>query len=366
MINVLHLRSSSGLYGAEHVILNLTGQSSSFCHHELAVIQNYLNDNNELFETAKENGVTSHKLPNAGKFDFTTLNALRKILKSSSIDVLHCHDPKSVFYATLATLFSRSPKKIVTMHGWVKNDLNMKFNNLVEKLCLPLFAKVIAVSKEISRDLSGQMHKDKIFLLENAIDTEKFQPPASRFQESRTQTNLLIVGRLSPEKGHENLLTALAQLNQQGLSSWHLNIVGDGELKEVLIAKCEQQKLTQQVTFHGVQKNMLPYYQQNDLYVSSSLTEGMPLVVLEAISCRLPIVATPVGAIPELLQQSKAGILCDDCSPQALYQGLKRMLDHELSSREEMTATGRKYIEDHLSLSRAREKHEGLYAELLK
>ncbi|WP_281560884.1 glycosyltransferase family 4 protein [Thalassomonas sp. RHCl1] len=365
MINVLHLRSSSGLYGAEHVILNLTGQSSAKCHHELAVIQNYLNDNNELFEAAKANGVTSHKLPNSGKFDLATLGALRKILKSSKIDVLHCHDPKSVFYATLATLLSRSPKKIVTMHGWVKNDLNMKFNNLVEKLCLPWFARVIAVSKEISRDLAGQIPRDKIFLLENAIDTEKFHPAVSRSRESQARINLLIVGRLSPEKGHDNLLTALAQLKQEGNNNWHLNIVGDGELKAALTATSERLALTEQVTFHGVQTNMLPYYQQNDLYISSSLTEGMPLVILEALSCRLPVVATPVGAIPELLQQSKAGILCDDCSPQALHQGLKRILAQDQAGIEAMTAAGRKYIEDHLSLSRAREKHENLYAELL-
>ncbi|WDE05005.1 glycosyltransferase family 4 protein [Thalassomonas viridans] len=365
MINVLHLRSSAGLYGAEHVILNLTGQSSLFCHHELAVIQNYLNDNNELYTAARENGVTCHKLPNTGKFDLNTLKALRRILKSSKIDVLHCHDPKSVFYATLATLLSRSPKKVVTMHGWVRNDLKMKFNNLVEKFCLPLFARVIAVSKEISQDLTGQIRRDKIFLLENAIDTEKFHPAEKLRQDSKAQVNLLIVGRLSPEKGHENLLTALAQLNHEGNSNWHLNIVGDGELKEMLLATSKRLELSGQVTFHGVQKNMLPYYQQNDFYISSSLTEGMPLVILEALSCRLPVVATPVGAIPELLQKSQGGILCDDCSPQALHLGLSRIFALEPARREEMTAAGRKYIEDHLSLSRAREKHENLYAELL-
>ncbi|WDE12259.1 glycosyltransferase family 4 protein [Thalassomonas haliotis] len=365
MINVLHLRSSAGLYGAEHVILNLTGQSSATCHHELAVIQNYLNDNNELLAAAKENGVTCHKLPNSGKFDVKTLAALRRILKTSGIDVLHCHDPKSVFYATLATLFSRTPVKIVTMHGWVKNDLNMKFNNLVEKLCLPLFAKVIAVSKEISTDLAGQIRREKIFLLENAIDTEKFYPADTGNKNDQAQVNLLIVGRLSPEKGHENLLTALAQLNEQGSNRWHLNIVGDGELKPALIAASEKLNLSHQVTFHGVQKNMQPYYQQNHLYISSSLTEGMPLVVLEAMSCRLPIVATPVGAIPELLQKSGAGILCDDCSPQALSSGLSQMLTLTPAERETMTDRGRKYIEQHLSLSRAREKHEHLYAELL-
>ena len=365
MIRVLHLRSSAGLYGAEHVILNLTGQKSARCHHELAVIQNYLNDNNDLLDAAKEMGITCHKLPNAGRLDLKTLGALRKILKDSKIDILHCHDPKSVFYATLATLFRRAPKKIVTMHGWVKNDLNMKFNNLVEKLCLPLFAKVIAVSKEIRRDLGEQMRQDKILLLENAIDTDKFHPAPARPREAQAQVRLLIVGRLSPEKGHENLLNALAQLNRQGNSHWHLNIVGDGELKDKLFAASKTLELSSQVTFHGVQKNMLPYYQQNDLYISSSLTEGMPLVVLEAMSCRLPVVATPVGALPGLLQSSQAGLLCRGCSVQDLYLGLSQMLTLEQGARDDMTARGRKYIEDHLSLSRAREKHETLYAELL-
>lgn len=365
MINVLHLRSSSGLYGAEHVILNLTSSTSPHCSHQLAVIQNYLNDNDELFNAATENGISTRKLNCSAKFDFSTIKALRKILKDSAIDVLHCHDPKSVFYATLATMLQRKPKKIVTMHGWVKNDINMKFNNFVEKLCLPFFSKIVAVSKEISRDLSEIVSGNKILLIENAINTEKFHPDNTRKTPTSAQVNLLIVGRLSPEKGHENLLTALSLLAQQGNENWHLNIVGDGELKEALLAKTAQLKLKTLVTFHGVQKNMLPYYQKSNIYVSSSLTEGMPLVLLEAMSCQLPILATPVGAIPEILRNSEAGILSEDSSVQALCSGLSKILSLNEQDRKNMADKGRKYVQNNLSLTLAIKKHEDLYTELL-
>jgi len=365
MIDVLHLRSSSGLYGAEHVILNLTQPASSKCQHHVVVFENHINNNEDFYQAAQERNIAVTKLNCSGKIDLNTILTLRKLLETHQSSVIHCHDPKSVFYASLATIFNRKIRKVVTMHGWVNNDSNMKFNNFIEKLCLPFFNKIIAVSEEIKEKLiSASLPKQKVTYIANAIDTNKFLPSIDNEDRDKLAKKLLIVGRLSPEKGHSNLLAALGELNKNAITAWNLTVIGDGELKDDLIAQAEQLQLTEQVEFLGVKKDTLSYYQQSDIYVSSSLSEGMPLVVLEAMSCQLPVLSTPVGAIPSLINNSKGGILCLNSSTGAITQSLEQMLLLTTDGIEELALNARQYIVKHYSLTAAIEHHEYLYQSL--
>jgi glycosyltransferase involved in cell wall biosynthesis len=251
------------------------------------------------------------------------------------------------------------------MHGWVNNDSNMKFNNFIEKLCLPFFNKIIAVSEEIKEKLIvSSLPEQKVTYIANAIDTNKFSPSISNGERKSTAKKLLIVGRLSPEKGHSNLLAALCELNKKAITAWNLTIIGDGELKDALIEEAKQLELTEQVEFLGVKKNTLSYYQQSDIYVSSSLSEGMPLVVLEAMSCQIPVLSTPVGAIPYLINNSKGGILCLNSSTEAIAKGLEEMLLLTTDGIEELALNARQHIVKHYSLTAAICHHESLYQTL--
>ncbi|MFT6735720.1 MAG: glycosyltransferase involved in cell wall biosynthesis [Polaribacter sp.] len=365
MINVLHLRSSAGLYGAEHVILNLTQPATVKCKHHVVVFENHLNSNEDFYRAAQERNIKITKLNCNSKLDLGSVFTLLKLLKKHQSNVIHCHDPKSVFYAFLATIFNKKIRKVVTMHGWVKNDSNMRFNNFIEKLCLPFFNKIIAVSEEIKEKLiSASLSKSKIIYIANAIDTNKFIP-LIKSEEIKSKTiKLLIVGRLSPEKGHTNLLTALSVLNKKSITSWQLTIIGDGELKDTLREQAEDLGLIKQVQFLGVKKNTLSYYQKNDIYVSSSLSEGMPLVVLEAMSCQVPVISTPVGAIPDLIKNSKGGMLSSNSSVEAIIECLEKMLLLTTDELEELALNARQYIVKNFSISTAIEQHESLYQTL--
>jgi glycosyltransferase involved in cell wall biosynthesis len=251
------------------------------------------------------------------------------------------------------------------MHGWVKNDSKMKFNNFLEQLCLPFFDRIIAVSKEIRDKLTeSSLLSIRVTYIANAIDTDKYKPLAIMNGEPTRIKKLLIVGRLSPEKGHINLLTALSQLNKKNITNWELTIIGDGELKNTLIELSKRLKLTEQIKFIGVQKNTLNFYQQHDIYVSSSLSEGMPLVVLEAMSCQVPVLSTPVGAIPDLITQSNGGVLCLNTSVDAIARCLETVLSLSSDELKKLSLNARKHIVEHYSLTSAIEHHENLYQTL--
>lgn len=362
MNNILHLRSSAGLYGAEHVILNLTQVKSNDCRHTVLIFENHLNHNQDFYHAAIDRNIAAIKLPCNGRLDWKTVKILKQQIQTLNCNVIHCHDPKSVFYAFLATMFNRKISKVVTMHGWVKNDRNMKFNNYVEKLCLPFFDKIIAVSDEIKNQLlATSIPNNKVTYIPNAVNIDKFIPHSPASDKQFNKIKMLIVGRLSPEKGHLNLLLALNALKQKSFDNWQLSIIGDGELKKVLMDKVIELKLEQEVEFLGVQKEMVAFYQQHNAYISSSLSEGMPLVILEAMACQLPIVATPVGAIPDLINGSQGGFLCENNSIESLTDSIEKLLVMSNAQLKETAKNGREYILKHYSLKAATSRHESLY-----
>jgi len=367
MINILHLRSSAGLYGAEHVILNLTQKESLLCKHHIVVFENHINHNDYFYQAALKKGISITKLNCRGKLDFATISTLQHLLKQHKSNIIHCHDPKSVFYASLATIFNRNIRKVVTMHGWTDNDSNMKLNNFIEKLCLPFFDKVIAVSNTIKKQLQTTfLNKNKIIYIANTIDTKKFIPADRQVKSNNTIKKLLIVGRLSPEKGHKNLFLALDKLNRIKMTNWQLSIIGDGELKTRLTEQVKSLKLGEQVLFLGVKSDMLKYYQECDIYVSSSLTEGMPLVILEAMSCQNPVVSTPVGAIPELIHNSNGGLLCKNSSDEALFECLEQVLQLSTKELNQLAVNGQQYIIKNYSLTSGINNHELMYKKLIE
>jgi glycosyltransferase involved in cell wall biosynthesis len=128
---------------------------------------------------------------------------------------------------------------------------------------------------------------------------------------------LAVIGRLEEQKGHHYLLEALASLNGQ-IPRWRLLVVGDGALRRKLEMQAAQLKLAPQAVFAGERRDVRLIYAASDLVVLPSLWEGMPLVLLEAMAARRPVVATTVGGIPEVIRHEKTGLLVPPADIRAL------------------------------------------------
>jgi glycosyltransferase involved in cell wall biosynthesis len=206
---------------------------------------------------------------------------------------------------------------------------------------------VICVSDFGRSQLMGlveQEHWPKLHVVRCGIDTERFRSAATR---ARTDpVRLLAVGRLHPVKGHAILLEALRLLLDEGVSV-ALTLVGDGPLRASLERRAAELGVGNAVTFAGNvgQDAILDFYEAADVFCLPSFGEGIPVVLMEAMAMRLPVVASGVMGIPELVDDGLNGLLVPPGRPDRLAAALGRLID-EPALRRELGESGRAKVAD--------------------
>ena len=197
-------------------------------------------------------------------------------------------------------------------------------------------AKVIAVSEALKRRMVEHgVIKNKIIVAYNGVDREVFKEgdkDAARAQLGMQGSGkrILFVGNLKPVKGLDDLIEAMRQLVVER-SDAQLHIVGYGPLESVLKHRVNEVGLQNNVHFEGEksQEEVVLWMNACDLLCLPSRNEGVPNVVLEALSCGLPVVATTVGGIPEVVSSDVAGNLVEPRDPVMLYASISHALEHE-------------------------------------
>jgi glycosyltransferase involved in cell wall biosynthesis len=183
-------------------------------------------------------------------------------------------------------------------------------------------AHVVAVSDALRAELVRLgAQESRISVLRNGVDLDVFRPAAAA-APARAGRRLLLVGHLKEGKGHKVTIDAMVHL-----ADAELVIVGDGPLRGDLERHARGRGVHERVRFVGrVAHGELPgFYNGADALVLASEREGMPNVVLEALACGTPVVATAVGGIPEVLTDTVAGILMADSSPRALVTAIEQL-----------------------------------------
>ncbi len=194
------------------------------------------------------------------------------------------------------------------------------------RVAFALAHRVLPVSQALQRGIQAYGIRGRFQVVPNVVDTERFLPPAKTLREPQP-LRLLFVGSLIPVKGLSVLLTALSRLGWPP-GTWRLDVIGDGSER----AACEQQAvesgLGTQIVFHGVQTKAVvaDFMQRADLLVLPSLWDNAPCVLIEAMACGLPILATQVGGIPEIVDEAVGCLVPPDDSA-ALADALARMLN---------------------------------------
>lgn len=251
--------------------------------------------------------------------------------------------------------------------GAIRNDSfsEVRANGLwFGRLSLRVPRLIVANSKQgIQNAISLGVPPERLFLLPNVVDTEHFQPSKQRHTR---QVRLLSVGRLVQQKRVDRFLTVLAKVRSVAKVPVLGIIVGDGPLRPSLEQQAKALGLLPEVVdFRGQFPDMRLIYQEADILVLTSDHEGMPNVVLEAMASGLPVVATRVGGVPEVVQDGLTGYLVSPHDEDSMVEALLRLI-HQPSLRAEMGRSGRAYVEQYHSLQRLPLWLQGLYEVVLR
>jgi glycosyltransferase involved in cell wall biosynthesis len=242
-------------------------------------------------DSARAAGIDVTEIPERGAFDSGVIPRLRDAVKEWDPHVVQTHAVKSHFLARLARVHRLAPW-VAFHHGYTLTDLRTQFLNQLDRWSLRAARRVVTVSLPFRDQLCEiGVPQDKILVLHNAIEPNWGRRLSLDAEGLRASMKIspqapvvLIVGRLSREKDHSSLLHAIARLRNAGVAAPHLVIVGDGPDRPMLDQKIAQLGLSQHVSFTGQVKTAEPYYGIASVAVLSSVTEGSPNALLEAMA----------------------------------------------------------------------------------
>jgi glycosyltransferase involved in cell wall biosynthesis len=368
-MNILHLISSSGLLGAERVLLEIAEYSKrAGLGVGIGVFQNMQNPNLELAEVAKGQGFDVQIFPCNGRFDKKTIRMIKDYMDKSGVQILHSHNYKSNFYGRRA-LSNNNIRWVVTNHGRRFGPKLMLYN-LLDGFVVRHADKVIAVSKKIvSRMKLAGIDSKKICLIENGINLERFQKNIgsdSTRKSFRIKKDALVVGTvgaLTEEKGHLYLLRTIPKVVQRFPKAIFL-FVGDGKERPNLEDIASKLGIVDKVIFAGMRKDVPEILSMIDVFVLPSLNEGLPMALLEAQAARVPVVATRVGAIPDVVDDKVTGMLIPPKDPQGIAEAIIMILSDKTFASE-MAQKGFERVRDNFSSEKMGIKYLSIYKELL-
>jgi glycosyltransferase involved in cell wall biosynthesis len=304
-----------------------------------------------------------------GFWDLGVVPRMLNICRRERVTVWHGHDYKTNALGIVLRRFW--PMRLVTtVHGWVQYTNRTPLYYWIDRRCLPYYELVLCVSQDLyDRCLECGVPAERCVLIENAIDTDEFQRRIDRADGKRRlrlpMDRFMIgaVGRLSAEKGFDILIRAVERLTHAG-SDVGLVIVGDGDESQNLRDLIAERRLGERVQLLGYRADVAEIYQALDVFALSSYREGLPNVLLEAMAFEVPVVATRIAGIPDLVHDGDNGLLVNPGDVDDLATAIMR-LHGDAAFRLRLGAAARRTIEERYSFRERMNKIAQLYDRLL-
>ena len=249
--------------------------------------------------------------------------------RRSRYDLIHTHGYRADVIGFAVSRYFSLPI-VATCHGYISTDWHLRLYNKLDLYVLRHFNRVIAVSEQMKKDLvQTGVDESRIRVITNALQDESGSDRTKLRDQTRRQLGIRegefvfgFVGRLSEEKGLAHLLQALKHWTSAA-RPWRLVIVGDGPHRAELERAVRALDMNERVIFAGFQTHTTRWYSAMDAFVLPSLTEGTPMVLLEAMASGLPIIASCVGGVPELISSGENGLLVPSANPMRLLEALQ-------------------------------------------
>jgi glycosyltransferase involved in cell wall biosynthesis len=268
---------------------------------------------------------------------------------SRTCNLIHANWSVNGLVAGMAGIITGTPV-ITTLRGAdVTKAEKSKLYEIILRLCLCLSKKLIAVSEAIYNQLSNDFpeHIDKLVFLPNGVD-QSFLKISHRDKSIQSKNNsalqILTIGSLIPRKGIKDIIEALGLIKEQG-STFEFKIIGAGTEEDNLKQLAISSGISDQVHFLGnISPQEIPHhFAKADLFVLASYSEGRPNVILESLAAGVPVIATQIDGVIELIKENITGLLFTPGDALNLAKQINRVKDDQ-AFRHELAQRGKELI----------------------
>lgn len=308
--------------------------------------------------------------------DITALFRLYYLLREKKFDIVHTHTAKAGALGRIAARFAGVPRIIHTSHGHnfygYFGPFKSKLVIMIERFLTHFTGRITALTELEKRDLASYQvaQPDKVVVINSGIELDQFRKvtiDSIRKREelgiSRDSLVVGMIGRLEPVKGSEYFIEAIHEVSKK-IPDAEFLVVGEGSLRHKLISQCKKLKISEKVTFTGWREDIQDILAILDVLTLPSLNEAVGRILIEAGACGIPVVATNVGGIPEVVQNGETGILVSPHNSNELARALISLLENE-EERLSMGEAAKYWVDDKCSASRMVKRFSELYSEMV-
>lgn len=370
-VRVLQLITSLDRGGAEnHLYALLTHADRRRFQMDVAVLRG----DGELTPQFRAAGIAVHHIRAHGQLDLGALERIVSLVRAQRYQVVHSHLFRADLYSALSAgrMGPDRPRLVSTRHNDDRFFLN-PFVGIVHWWLSGSLDMIIAISDHVARFTiaRGVQDRRKVRRVYHGLDTDDARERERERLRLRAELGVgaddfLVgnVGRLAPQKGQRHLVSAMPALLSR-VPGAHLAIVGGGDLEPVLRALARELGVQERVHLLGARRDARAFMHAADAFAMPSIWEGFGIVLLEAMAAGLPIVASRVATIPEVVVDGETGILVPPGDANALADALATLaLDRKLAGR--YGAAGRRRLEQQFTLEKMVGDTESLYEELVE
>lgn len=333
-MKILHVIDSGGLYGAEIMLLSLMIEQRLLGHEPwLCSIGGKGSPEKPIEASARQKDLNVRPWRMADGLNLAGALRILEWVKRDGFDLLHTHGYKgNILFGWLPRSFRRLPI-VTTLHGWTNTGgMNrMRFYEWLDARSLHRIESVVLVNQAMLGN--HRLRRVRCVVIDNGIDLdgtlslEEKPLVGSVVGFCGSRFTVGAIGRLSPEKGFDDLVSAVGALVRSGFDL-NLVIIGEGPLHDELAKGAVEAGLDGRFLLCGYLEGASRYLSHFKAFVLPSLTEGLPITLLEAMASSTPVVASRVGGIPEALDGGRGGLLVEPQDPEGLALAIRTVMEH--------------------------------------
>lgn len=326
-----------------------------------------------LGEELRAEGFTVEVVNRRPGLDWRSILRLARLLRREGVGLLHAHQYTPFFYALTARWLGRRIPILFTEHGRHFPDYPRRKRILVNRLLLSRRDRVAAVGEAVRQAVitNEGIPAERVEVIYNGIDLDVFgegrQDRDSVRRDMRVGPNdlaVIQVARLDYLKDHLTAIRALGRVAARH-PQVRLVLVGEGPERQKIEAEVRQRRLTAHVRFLGLRKDVARLVPAADVFLLTSISEGIPLTLIEAMAAGLPVVSTRVGGVPEVVVEGRTGLLAPAGDDSALAEHILSLAT-DAARRQRMGHAGRQRAHSMFSEEQMHASYRRLYEEVLR